>query len=136
MGDGMILLNALCSGFGGLITRICSRKMNVNKATGYSMALGGAMMLILGIVTGFRFNWNISVKGICVLMVLVLISAVCFGIYNKLVASYPISRVAIYNALIPVLGVVFAALLLGEALKWQCFVAMFMVASGIFVTNR
>ena len=39
-------------------------------------------------------------------------------------------------ALIPVLGVVFAALLLGEALKWQYFVAMFMVASGIFVTNR
>ena len=26
--------------------------------------------------------------------------------------------------------------LLGEALKWQYFVAMFMVASGIFVTNR
>ena len=136
MGDGMILLNALCSGFGGLITRICSRKMNVNKATGYSMALGGAMMLVLGIVTGFRFNWNISVKGICVLMVLVLISAVCFGIYNKLVASYPISRVAIYNALIPVLGVVFAALLLGEALKWQYFVAMLLVSFGILVTNR
>ena len=34
------------------------------------------------------------------------------------------------------LGVVFAALLLGEALKWQYFVAIFMVASGIFVTNR
>ena len=73
---------------------------------------------------------------ICIVMGLVLISAVCFGIYNKHEARYYISWDAIYIALIQDVGVVYAKLLLGEAMKWQYFVAMFMVASGIFVTNR
>ena len=136
MGDGMILLNALCGGFGGIITRICSRKMNINKATGYSMALGGFMIMCLGVIAGFGFNWNITLKGVLVLMILVLISALCFGVYNKLVSLYPISKVAIYNALIPVLGVVFASLLLNEPLKWQYLLAMVLVAGGILVINR
>lgn len=40
------------------------------------------------------------------------------------------------NALIPVLGVIFAAILLGEKLKWQYFLAVVMVAGGICFVNR
>ena len=54
----------------------------------------------------------------------------------ELLANHPISKVAIYNALIPVLGVIFAALLLHEELKWQYFLAVFMVAGGIYFVNR
>lgn len=136
MGDGMIFLNALCGGFGGIITRICSKKMNISKATGYSMALGGFMIMCLGIAFGFSFNWNITLKGISLLVILVAISALCFGVYNKLISLYPISKVAIYNALIPVLGVVFASLLLNEPLKWQYLVAMILVAGGILAINK
>ena len=64
------------------------------------------------------------------------ISALCFGVYNKLISLYPISKVAIYNALIPVLGVVFASLLLNEPLKWQYLVAMILVAGGILAINK
>ena len=70
------------------------------------------------------------------LTALVLISAVCFAIYNELLAVYPISEIAIYNALIPVLGVMFAALFLNEPLKWQYFVAVLLVAAGICIVNK
>ena len=73
---------------------------------------------------------------ITVLILLIMISAVCFAVYNELLANHPISKVAIYNALIPVLGVIFAALLLHEELKWQYFLAVFMVAGGIYFVNR
>lgn len=135
-GDGMILLNALCGAFGGVITRIVSKKMNIMSATGCSMAIGGALLVLAGLCMGTTGTWNFRLDGIVVLTALVLISAVCFAIYNELLAVYPISEIAIYNALIPVLGVMFAALLLNEPLKWQYFAAVLLVAAGICIVNK
>ena len=45
MGDGMIILNAMCSAFAGLMTRGLGRHANVFAATGYSLALGGVMLI-------------------------------------------------------------------------------------------
>ncbi|MGN0412535.1 MAG: DMT family transporter [Lachnospiraceae bacterium] len=135
MGDGMILLNACCAAVGGLITRVVSKKMNMMQATGQSMMIGGALMLVVGTVIGSKSGWSISGKGMLVMIGLILISAVCFGIYNELLAYHPISKIAIYNALIPVLGVIFAALLLKEELKWQYFIAVVLVACGIYLVN-
>ena len=135
-GDGMILLNACCAGFGGIITRIVSKKMNMMQATGQSMMIGGALLLIIGLVAGTNSSWSLNIKGIFVLIILIMISAGCFAIYNELLAYHPISKIAIYNALIPVLGVIFAALLLKEELKWQYFIAVMMVACGIYLVNK
>ena len=133
--DGMILLNALCAGFGGIVTRVVSKKMNMMMATGQSMAVGGALLLTVGGFVGTTSEWNIDIKGMAVLLGLVMISAVCFAIYNELLSYHPISKVAIYNALIPVLGVIFAAFILGEKMKWQYFIAVGMVAMGIYLVN-
>ena len=135
-GDGMILLNALFSALGGIITRIVSKKMNIMMATGQSMTIGGALMLLIGLIIGPARPWVIGIRGLLVLFVLIMISAVCFAIYNELLAWHPISEIAIYNALIPVLGVIFAALILKEELKWQYFISVLMVAAGIYLVNR
>lgn len=135
-GDGMILLNASCAAFGGIITRIASKKMNMMQATGQSMMLGGALLLAIGLTIGENSPWRVSIKGIIVLIMLILISAVCFAVYNELLAYHPISKIAIFNSLIPVLGVIFSALLLKEELKWQYFISVIMVACGIFLVNK
>lgn len=134
-GDGMILLNALCAAVGGVITRVVSRKMNIMQATGLSMIIGGALLLVMGLVIGTSSAWSWSLQGVLILVVLMTISAVCFAVYNELLAYHPISKIAIYNALIPVLGVVFSALLLKEELKWQYLIAVVMVACGIYLVN-
>ena len=77
-----------------------------------------------------------TAKGITIVISLILISAVCFGIYNMLLAYHSISKVAIYNALIPVFGVIFSALLLNEPFMWQYAAAGLLVASGIYVVNK
>ena len=136
MGDGMILLNAVCAGFGGVITRVVSKKMNMMFATGMSMLIGGVLMLITGALIGTDRGWSLTPAGIAVLLALIMISAVCFAIYNELIAYHPISRITIYNALIPVLGVIFAALLLHEELKWQYLISVILVALGIYIVNR
>lgn len=134
-GDGMILLNASCGALGGVITRITSKKMNMMPTTGRSMMIGGALLLAIGFVIGTDGSWRFTISGALVLTALIMISAVCFAVYNELLSYHPISRIAIYNALIPVLGVIFSALLLKEELKWQYAIAVMMVACGIYLVN-
>jgi drug/metabolite transporter (DMT)-like permease len=136
MGDGMILLNACCTALGGLITRVVSRRMNITRATGYSMQIGGALLLLTALVIRPRTAWVFTPAGLFILVCLITISAVCFAIYNGLLSYHPISEIAIYNALIPVLGVIFAALLLHEELKVQYIIAVILVAAGIHVVNK
>ena len=81
-GDGMILLNACCAAFGGVITRVVSKKMNMMQATGQSMMIGGALLLIIGLVAGTNSSWSLNIKGIFVLIILIMISAGCFVPYT------------------------------------------------------
>ena len=136
LGDGMILLNACCAAGGGILTRFISKKMDMMTATGYGMSAGGLMLLLVGLMVGIRQPWNLSLWGVTILFVLVLISAVCFGIYNMLLANHPISKVAIYNSLIPVFGVMFSSLLLREPFSWQYILAAGLTAAGVYVVNR
>ena len=136
LGDGMILLNACCAAGGGILTRFISKKMDMMTATGYGMSAGGLMLLLVGLMVGVRQPWNLSLWGVTILFVLVLISAVCFGIYNMLLANHPISKVAIYTSLIPVFGVMFSSLLLKEPFSWQYILAAGLTAAGVYVVNR
>lgn len=136
LGNGMILLNACCAAGGGILTRFISKKMDMMTATGYGMSAGGLMLLLVGLMVGVRQPWNLSLWGVTILFVLVLISAVCFGIYNMLLANHPISKVAIYNSLIPVFGVMFSSLLLKEPFSWQYILAAGLTAAGVYVVNR
>ena len=136
LGDGMILLNACCAAGGGMLTRFISKKMDMMAATGYGMSAGGLMLLLVGLAVGVRQPWNVTPWGVTILFILILISAVCFGIYNMLLANHPISKVAIYNSLIPVFGVMFSSLLLKEPFAWRYILAACMTAAGIYTVNR
>lgn len=134
-GDGMILLNAVCAAFGGIIGRVVSRKMNMIFATGVSMTIGGGILCIAGLCIGFKQSLNFSLMGIVIIIALTLISAISFSIYNTLLAYHPISTVAIYNAFIPVFGVAFSSLILREQFMWKYLIAGVFVAGGIIAVN-
>lgn len=54
---------------------------------------------------------------------------------HTLLAYHPISTVAIYNAFIPIFGVVFSSLILGEQFMWKYLIAGILVAGGIIAVN-
>ena len=99
-------------------------------------ALSAFLLLLTALIFRPRTAWVFTAKGIFILLCLITISAVCFAINNALLSCHPISQIAIYNALIPVLGVIFAALLLHEELKVQYIIAVILVAIGIHVVNN
>lgn len=131
LGDGMILLNAVFAAFGGVISRVVSHKMDMTLATGISMAIGGAILCIVGLCIGVGQSWHLSALGITIIIALTLISAISFSIYNTLLAYHPISTVAIYNAFIPVFGVGFSSLILGEQFMLKYLIAGIFVSIGI-----
>ena len=135
MGDGMIILNALCSSCAGLLTRGLGKRVNIFVGTGYSLAAGGLMLIIPGLIMGGSFS-HVSFLGFIYLGMLIVISTVSFALYNKLILCNPVGKVAIYNSLIPAIGMLSSCLCLGEAFRVQYVIAAALAAAGIYIINK
>ena len=135
LGDGMIALNALCSAFASLLTRGLGKRIDIFVGTGYSLALGGAMLVVPGLMMGGTLP-AVTGWGILILLLLIGISTTGFTLYNKLISCNPVGKVAIYNSLIPVIGAVSSCLCLNEAFYWKYVVAGVLATFGIYIINK
>ena len=134
-GDGMILLNALCGAAASIMTPGLSRRIDIFVGTGYSLGIGGALLIITGIISNGTIP-NISLIGIIILILLIEISTIGFALYNKLLSCNPVSKVAIYNSLIPVVGAITSCLFLSETFYWKYLLAGSLAAFGIYIINK
>lgn len=134
MGDGMIVLNAMCSAFAGLMTRGLGKCADVFVATGYSLAVGGVFLIIPGWALGGTLP-AVTFFGCVVLLLLVLISTLGFALYNKLLSCNPVGKIAIYNSIIPVVGAVTSCLCLNEPFYWKYILAAGLATAGIYMIN-
>ena len=135
LGDGMIIINALCGATANLMTRGLSRRIDVFVGTGYSLSIGGILLIVPGLVLGGTLP-NVNMLGIVCLLLLIAISALGFALYNKLLSMNPVGKVAIYNSLIPVVGAVTSCLCLGETFYLKYTLAGGLAAIGIYIINK
>lgn len=133
-GDGMLFLSAICSAFGGILTRITTQKADSLVVTGVSLGLGGAVMIVTGIAMGGRLH-NINIYGLTILFLLVLVSTIGFSLYNKLISCNPVGEIAIFNSLIPIFGSVLSCIILGEEFYIKYLFAGIFVVAGIYIIN-
>ena len=135
LGDGMIILNAICGACANLMTRGLSRRIDVFVGTGYSLTIGGFLLIIPGLLFGGTLP-HVNMLGIVCLILLIAISAVGFTLYNKLLSCNPVGKVAIYNSLIPIVGAVTSCLCLGETFHLKYALAGGLAALGIYISNK
>ena len=135
MGDGMIILNAICGACSNLMTRGLSRRVDVFVGTGYSLTIGGLLLIIPGLVFGGTLPF-INTVGMGCLIALIAISAIGFALYNKLLSCNPVGKVAIYNSLIPIVGAVTSCVCLGETFYLKYALAGGLAAIGIYIINK
>lgn len=135
LGDGMIILNALCSAVAGLMTRGLGRRVDVFVGTGYSLAIGGVMLVAAGLVTGGALP-VVNLSGLAILSLLICISTLGFALYNKLLSCNPVGKVAIFNSLIPAVGALTSCLCLSEPFYWKYAVAAVLATLGIYIINK
>ena len=135
MGDGMIVLNALCSAFASLLTRGLSRRVDVFVGTGYSLFFGGLLLVIPSLFMHGTLP-HVTFSGLVILGLLIGISALGFALYNKLISCNPIGKVAIFNSLIPVVGTLTSCLCLGEPFYVKYLIACLLAMAGIYIINK
>ena len=135
LGDGMIILNALCGASASLLTRGLSKRVDVFVGTGYSLSIGGALLVVPGLLAGGTLP-VVSLTGLIILLLLIAISTIGFSLYNKLLSCNPVGKVAIFNSLIPVVGAVTSCLCLGETFYWKYVVAGALATTGIYIINK
>ena len=134
MGEGMILLNGLFSAIGGILSRVVTKKVAPVTATGYSLGLGGLLLIIAGLACGGRFT-TFTFMGLVYLLGLITISMVGFIIYNNLICYNPINEIAIFKVLIPIFGTMLSCLMLGESLTVNSVIALIIIGIGIASVN-
>lgn len=135
LGDGMIILNALCGAFAGLMTRGVNKRVDVFVGTGYSLGVGGALLVVPGLILGGTLP-HVTLLGLFYLLMLIAISTIGFTLYNKLLTCNPVGKIAIWNSLIPVVGVVTSCLCLAEEFQWKYAVAATLTTAGIYIINK
>ena len=135
LGDGMIILNALCGAFAGLMTRGVGKRVDVFVGTGYSLGIGGALLMIPGLLMGGTLP-HVTWLGLFYLLMLIGISTIGFTLYNKLLTCNPVGKIAIWNSLIPVVGAVTSCLCLSEEFQWKYAVAATLTTAGIYIINK
>ena len=135
LGDGMIILNALCSASAGLMTRGLRTRVDVFVGTGYSLGIGGVLLIVPGLLLGGTLP-QVTGMGIVILGLLIGISTMGFALYNKLLSCNPVGKVAIFNSLIPVVGAITSCLCLNEPFYWKYLMAALLATGGVYIINK
>ena len=93
-------------------------------------------LLVLGLLLGGRLT-VVSAAGVLDLLYLAFICGAGYVIWALLMKNNPVSRIAIFGFVNPVVNVLLSALLNGEPLfRWQYMGALVLVCVGIWLVNK
>lgn len=137
LGEGAILISACAYALSSVMIKIYSRDELPITLSGYQFLLGGAVLIVCGLIAGGRIA-QVSIQGLLMLAYLALLSAVAYSLWGTLLKYNPVARVSIYGFMNPVCGVLLSALLLGEsqnAFGAAGLAALALVCAGIWLVN-
>ncbi len=136
LGDGLVILSNLSGAAGNIISKkIASSERSASYISGWQLTLGGIALTAAGIIFGGNLPVN-AVYGWLVLFYLAAMAGIAFMIWTDLLSKNPVSRVAVFNLLIPVFGTMWSGIFLKENIFTAGnIIALILVCSGIFLVN-
>ncbi|MFR2543580.1 MAG: DMT family transporter [Lachnospira sp.] len=136
-GDGAILLSTVAYAFSSVFMKRFSVQDNPVMLSGYQFILGGIVMAVCGFFMGGHLS-EFTLPAFAMLFYLGVISAVAYSLWGLLLKYNPISKVAVFGFMNPVIGVLLSAVLLGEkdSLGFSSIAALLLVCTGIYIVNK
>lgn len=135
-GEGLMLLATVLFAVGSLFSKDVTKTVDPFCATGWQLLLGGLVLTLVGLLGGGRLCAPASFSGWGIFLYLAALSSVAFAIWTRLLQKFAAGRVAVYNFLTPLFGVLLSACLLGESLSGvQIVLALLLVCLGIVLVN-
>lgn len=136
-GEGAMLMAALFYAFSSCCIKRFSKHENPVTLSGYQFLLGGLVLFVAGWIMGGELVFR-SASCIYNLLYMGFISAGAYTLWGVLLKYNPVSRVAIFGFMNPVMGVLLSAWILGEnneAFSVIGVVSLVLVAVGILIVN-
>ncbi len=136
LGEGFIVIAAFVLSAASIYGKRLSQRVDSVVLTGYQLAIGGAALLLLGLVTGGVLT-GFTLQSSLLLAYLVVLSSAAFSLWTILLKYNRVSMVTAFNFMIPVFGALLSALFLQEQiLEWKNGAALLLVSFGIWLVTR
>ncbi len=137
-GEGFLLLSSFSYACATVLLKRFSERENPVALSAWQFVLGGAVMIVIGLLGGGRVQ---PTRGSAWLLLLYMafISSAAYTIWSLLLQRYPVSKITVYSFCNPLFGVFLSAWILGEAKELnplQCLLALLLVCAGILIVNR
>lgn len=136
-GNIMVVLSQLFGAASTVLIRKFSQTQDPVRLSALQFITGGLALVVTGCLMhpSIVFAW----KGVAIIFYLACVSGGAYTIWSVLLAENPVSKISIYNCLIPVMGVLWSAFLLQEtkqAFSLRTCLALVMVCLGIRIVSN
>lgn len=136
MGEGLIVIGALAFVVGSVISKKVTQTENPTIVSMYNLLIGGFVLIVVGLISGGKFE-SITWSGILGLLYLCCLSIGAYSIWTWLLTYNPVSKISIYNFIIPVSATILSSIFLNENIfEWKYMVSLVLVCVGIVVVNK
>ena len=138
MGDGFVLFSSISLAFSSVLIKIFSKKEDPVVISGYQFMLGGAVMIIVGLIAGGKID-NFTLGGAAILVYLSFLSAIAYALWGILLKFNPVSKVTIFSFMTPVFGVILTKLMLPEESTVHIvnlLISLVLVCLGVFMLSH
>ncbi|MBD7914603.1 DMT family transporter [Clostridium sp. Sa3CUN1] len=135
-GEGFIMIAALILSIGSLYSKKISQNKDAYTVTGYQLAIGGLILIIIGYTLGGKLT-NFTFKSTALLVYMALLSAIAFALWAQLLKYNKVGVISVFNFLIPVFGTILSAIILKENIfDIKILIALLLVCAGIYLVYK
>ncbi len=136
-GDAFVIFSAISAAVASVLIKRFSRYEDSVILSGYQFILGGAVMIVVGLITGGHITIE-SFSAVAVLIYLAFLSAAAFTLWGVLLQHNPVSKVTVYHFTVPVFGVILTELMLNEQSTVptiNLLLTLVLISAGILILN-
>lgn len=136
MGEGFIVIGAFAFVIGSMISKKVTKLENSSTVATYNLFIGGLILIVVGLLGGGTFT-SITWGGVLGLLYLCLLSIGAYSIWTMLLTYNPVSKIGIYNFIIPIAGTILSAIFLKENIfDIKYLFSLILVCLGIIIVNK
>lgn len=135
LGEGFVILAAASFAVSFLISKKVSAGEDSAAVTGYNLAIGGLILVLIGKAGGASFS-DLNMKAVLLLLYMAVLSSAAFSLWTILLKYNRMGKISVYNFLVPVFGALLSAVFLGEEIfSVKSISALVLVCAGIYIVN-
>ena len=137
MGEGFIIISGIFAAIGTIIAKKLGKDLNAILLNGWQLTLGGGLLLIFGFINYGKLISFPNKFSIILFICLILISALAFTTWYRILRHTKASEITIYKFMIPIIGAIASAIIVpGESLSIYSFLGLVLVSIGIYFSNK